>query len=362
MLHAEIGCGVAKHRYRGGVSCFTLPFSRAMSPRRLQSVAASCLLAVLSGAAPALAQPAEPPAAPEAGSSSSASPSEVAAAQALFEQGRELMAKGKLDEACTKFEESQRLDPAIGTEFNLASCYEQTGKLASAYALFMKVAATARTTRQKQRETVARERAEAVRPRLTKLTIVVPAGSDGKLRVERDGSEVGEAQWGFPVPVDPGPHRVRAFGGAVGEWSMDVVVPPDGGVHRVVIPESALEHEDTGRLRNQTWAIVSAGVGVAGLATGGIFGLLAVSRRNAADDQGCRGKVCPTAAGVELRQSAHDAGNLATAGLGIGVVGLAGAAALLWWLPELGGGERDQLAVLPVALPGGSAVVLDGRF
>jgi hypothetical protein len=313
---------------------------------------ACCLVAMLSWSAPALAAPAEAP---------RASAAEVAAAQALFEQGRALMAGGKAEEACSKFEESQRLDPAIGTEFNLASCYERIGRLASAYALFMKVAATASSTGQKQREAVARERAEAVRPRLTKLAIVVPAGNAGKLRVERDGSEVGEAQWGFPVPVDPGIHRVRAFGGAVGEWSAEVVVPSDGGVHRVVIPGA-----DSGSERpvaNVTWAIVSASVGTVGLATGGIFALRALSRKNAADAEGCSGKVCPTPEGVELRASAHSAGNLATVGLGVGVVGLAGAAALLWWLPELShDGERDELALVPVPIPGGSALVLDGRF
>jgi hypothetical protein len=319
--------------------------------RPAQRAAAWCLVAALSGAAPVLAAP--PP----------ASTADVAAAQAMFEQGRELMAAGKMEEACSKFEESQRLDPAIGTEFNLASCYEQIGRLASAYALFMKVAATASSTRQKQREAVARERAEAVRPKLTKLAIVVPEGNQGKLRVERDGSEVGEAQWGFPVPVDPGPHRVRAFGGAIGEWSVDVVVPSDGGVHRVVIPGSATAHGDVSPLSNQTWAIVAGSVGTVGLATGGFFGLRAVSKKNAANAQGCSGTVCPTREGVELRASAHRAGNLATVGLGVGVVGLAGAAALLWWLPELGNdGERDPLALLPVPMPGGSAVVLDGRF
>ncbi|MEY2936726.1 MAG: hypothetical protein RL033_7475 [Pseudomonadota bacterium] len=321
---------------------------------RPQPVTVWCLLAALSWSAPALAEGSEP---------APASAGEAAAAQALFEQGRALMAKGKAEEACSKFEESQRLEPAIGTEFNLASCYEKIDRLASAYALFMKVAATARSSQQKQREEVARERAEALRPQLTTLTIEVPEANRGMLRVERDGNEVGEAQWGFPVPVDPGPHRVRAFGGAIGEWTREVVVPSDGGVHRVVIPEAADARGNTARLPNQTWAIVSASVGVAGLATGGLFSLLAVSRKNSANDQGCKGTVCPTAEGVELRDSAHSAGNVATVGLAFGVVGLAGAAALLWWLPELGSdGERHQLALVPVVVPGGSAVVLDGRF
>src|SRR6185295_2178843 len=132
-----------------------------------------------------------PAATPEAQRST---PAQAAAAQALFEQGRALMAQGHAADACGKFEESQRLDPALGTQFNLANCYEQLGKLASAYALFTQVAATAHATGQQQREAVARARAEAVKPKLTKLTIVVPTAGSHKLRVERDGMEVGEAQ------------------------------------------------------------------------------------------------------------------------------------------------------------------------
>jgi len=45
-----------------------------------------------------------------------------ATAQALFDQGKHLAAGGNFQEACSKFEESQRLDPGIGTQFHLASC------------------------------------------------------------------------------------------------------------------------------------------------------------------------------------------------------------------------------------------------
>src|SRR4051812_25432076 len=131
---------------------------------------------------------------------------DVAAAQALFEEGRALMKQGQTQEACPKFEESQRLDPGLGTQFNLANCLEQQGKLASAYALFTEVADAARATGQSERERVARARAEAVEPQLTKLAILVPKGSSRELTVERDGVPVAQAEWGSPVPVDPGVH------------------------------------------------------------------------------------------------------------------------------------------------------------
>ena len=89
-----------------------------------------------------------------------------AAAQALFDQGRNLMKDGKFDEACPKLEESQRLDPAIGTQFNLASCYEKAGKTASAWTLYLEVAAETRKLGQSQREEVARSRAKVLEAQL----------------------------------------------------------------------------------------------------------------------------------------------------------------------------------------------------
>ena len=300
------------------------------------------------------------------------SPAEVAAAQALFEQGRELTQQGRAREACPKFEESQRLDPGLGTQFNLASCYEQLGKLASAYTLFMSVAATAHATKQDQREQVARERAEAVRPQLTKLAIMVPAGVQGGIEIERDGLAVGPAQWGLPVPVDPGRHHVTASGPGVGVWAMDVDVPSDGAVHRVLIPDT----EEVGFFTplNHKLAVAAAGVGAIGLGVGVGFVSSAIAKKHEADRAGCRATACPTERGVELRKQARSAGDVATASVGIGLVGLAAAATLLWLVPEFGQDRQDDaeqhdaeqesatLELMPVVAPGACALFVRSHF
>jgi hypothetical protein len=57
-----------------------------------------------------------------------------AAAEALFEQARAAMAAGSYDIACARFRDSDKLDPAVGTRFNLADCEERRGRVATAAA------------------------------------------------------------------------------------------------------------------------------------------------------------------------------------------------------------------------------------
>lgn len=77
---------------------------------------------------------------------------DVAGAEALFEQGRKLMAQGKVDEACPKFAESERLAPAAGTALNLATCYEKQGRTASAWGMYHEAISLSITSGQALRE------------------------------------------------------------------------------------------------------------------------------------------------------------------------------------------------------------------
>ena len=72
------------------------------------------LLALVTLARPAVAQ----------------STSDKAAAQAQFDEARKLLKMGDTAAACDKLAESQRLEPAVGTLLNLATCYEKLGRTA----------------------------------------------------------------------------------------------------------------------------------------------------------------------------------------------------------------------------------------
>src|SRR5262245_28359860 len=121
---------------------------------------------------------------------------DAAKAQALFEEARALMGKGKVAEACPKLEKSQALDPAPGTEFNLADCYERIGRPAPAWKLFMEVADAAKNAGHADKEKIARERAQALEAKMPMATVEVAQASRVEgLTITRDGQALGEAAW-----------------------------------------------------------------------------------------------------------------------------------------------------------------------
>lgn len=124
----------------------------------------------------------------------------VARAKALFLEGRALARDGNFADACPKFDESARLDPGIGTQFNLADCWEHTGKRDRARELFLDVASRAHDLGQLDREEAARARAAALpapQPApapgtIATAEIVIHDRADVKSRLEEMASDLDE--------------------------------------------------------------------------------------------------------------------------------------------------------------------------
>ena len=108
-------------------------------------------------------------------------------ADALFNEGRDLLEKGKFAEACPKLARSEELSPAVGTLLNLAYCYEQVGKLKSAIDAYAEAESLANAAGETKRASFARDRAAAVDARTPKLVIRIappeaPGPSPGRAR------------------------------------------------------------------------------------------------------------------------------------------------------------------------------------
>ncbi|MCC6648601.1 MAG: hypothetical protein IT374_23910 [Polyangiaceae bacterium] len=332
--------------------------------RTLRAVAATSLL--LSLALPALAQR-----------------SNKVAAEALFEEGRKLMAAKRPGEACPKFAESNRLDPAAGTLLNLGACYEAAGKLASAWSTYKEAGSLAQTTGRTELVATAKKRADKLDARLIRLR--VEAAEQADLVVKRDGAEVARAELGVPIPVDPGDHVVTAAAPGKRPFTATVQAKDEGSTLSVKVP--VLEADpaaiappapatsappaappassaaappppppaEAGGGTQRTIGWVAGGVGVVGLAAGTLFALSARSKYSSSKDL-CRPddpNRC-TQAGVDARDAARSRGNVATALFAVGVIGVGAGAALVLTAPS----EKGAVRVSP-ALGG---VVVDGSF
>src|SRR5882724_8924800 len=133
------------------------------------------------------------------------------AAQALYDDARQLVATGNFEQACPKFKASYELDPGGGTLLNLADCYEHQGKTAQAYATYKDALDAARRDGRNERAEFATQHLTELEKRLSRLSVAVrdAAGAPG-LQVTVDGTPLDAAAYGVALPVDPGSHLIRA--------------------------------------------------------------------------------------------------------------------------------------------------------
>ena len=269
-----------------------------------------------------------------------------AAAQALFEAARQLSSQGQYGQACPKFLESANLDPAIGTKFYLADCYEHIGKLASAWTYYLDVAEEAHNSGATDREKFANERASILKSKLPQLTVTLGrARGVPKLSVRRDGIVIGEGMLDTPIPVDLGEHTISVTAPGRKPWETRIEAKQEGDKLKVEIP--ALEPEDDSPPpppppppppESSTQKIAGfavGGVGIASLVAGFAAGGLALSKKSQSNAPGkCTSDDQCTAAGQALRLDAIHAASASTALVVIGGVGVAVGGILLFTAPS----------------------------
>jgi hypothetical protein len=156
--------------------------------------------------------------------------STLKAAEATFMRGRELLAQGKYQEACVAFEQSQRLDLQFGTQFNIAGCYEKTGKLATAWNLYRELA---RSDSNPTRRAKAAELAASLAARVPRIKLVLPRRPEG-VQVHLNG-ENATALIGIETPVDFGSYGIAAGASGHRAWRKTVDIREEGKVVTVVI-------------------------------------------------------------------------------------------------------------------------------
>lgn len=165
-----------------------------------------------------------------------AAPATDARAEALFNEGQNLMHAKRYADACPKLAESLKLEPGIGVRLFLADCLEKTGQRAQAFVQF-RAAATDAAKIGDAREKIARRRAVAIEAQLTRVLIVLPPERRvGGIEVRRDGVPISLEDTEEPIPVDSGIHTFSASAPNHDAWSVLVEIPSTPGVTRVNIP------------------------------------------------------------------------------------------------------------------------------
>ena len=327
-----------------------------------------------------------------------------AAAQALFDQARELSQPGQVRGSLSQTYKRAIDSTGIGTQFHLADCYEQSGRIASAWAQFLDVASQARATSQPDREKAATKRAEKLEPRLPRLLLSVPRGQQNSgprnppqrhpRRLRAMGCPAARRSWRGrahrqrPRQTDSFSQTLRVEEGKTASDNVPALAPGDVAatppraapavpgpatpastpLAATPAPSAPREAPAAKSSGNTPLILALAGVGVVGLGVGTVFALTAKSKYNESkglcdldDANSC------SAPGVEMRNDARGQGNIATVGFIAGGAALAGAGIV--WLFTGNGALRPQTASSPARLratpavaPNLAALFVQGSF
>jgi hypothetical protein len=337
---------------------------------RLPRVVAALLL-VLSGiAAPALAF------------------ADESNAEQLFQEGLNAMKRNDFAVACDAFGKSNRADPSPGTQINLAVCFEKRKMWASAWTWYRSALGLAQQRGQKEREQLADDAANRLKPSIHYLVIAVKDPSSD-LVVKRDGAEVTTSLGGkeVPLPIDPGDHSIEVFARGKKPWTKVIHAADDSQTERIDVPvleNAAVEEKATGGVHpgpdrpaapatndGSTQRTVGIVVGAAGLLSAlagvGVF----ILAKNEESDRNKQRAAASTAGPIDKialnksadsHSSAADNDQLIALVLGGGALVLVGAGVVLYMTAPKAAEKIATSHVTPLVGPGFAGLGLGGSF
>ena len=273
-----------------------------------------------------------------------ATPVQREQAQSRFARGKELMGKKQYDAALAEFRASHEIVASPNTRLEIARCYRAMGRLVAAYAELGRASVEAKelvgqdNRYQRASDSASAERAE-IEPQLGFVALTIENPTDDT-KVTVGGEELRRAAWNEPAPAvaggtevlveTPGHGPVRRTltltAGQRTALTVDALsgAPLGGAAVPPPPPEPAPSAPGMSPLR--LGAYIAGGVGVAGLATFTIAGVMA---RSTYDDLNgaCHGGPCPPDKSGEI-SSGKTQQTIANVGLVVGIAGVAAGATL----------------------------------
>jgi hypothetical protein len=271
----------------------------------------------------------------------------------LFVQGRTAFNDGKYEVARSYFEQSQAIDPAVGTLLNLAVCEEKLGRLAAALGHLKE--ALVKVEPADNRRPLITERLADLEKRTPRLTVRSAKPLNSNVTVSLDGKPIEPAALGTAMRVDPG---VRALKCAVpsgvlcaqtvtvreGEDAVAVLAltepvasPPPVAVQSPAPPVSEVAPRSANAL-----PYVIGGIGIASLAAGLITGMAVINRKATVSDH-CDASGCDQQ-GLDAARTGKTLEVISTVTTLVGVAGI-GTSAYLLLVPSGGKGPTVACAI-----------------
>jgi len=221
-------------------------------------------------------------------------PSDQLEAIAEFTAGRVLFEAGDCAGAIPHFVASLKRAQSVGARFNLAECSARERREAEAFNHYKAAEQLAIAKADNPRAQLARAAAAQLERRVTMLRVVLPPGEVVSFMIDGVAVEAAD-QWQLATgyALEPGtPHTLVAEASGKARWErrdvsgdVGVELPPVfvefKASEKSQGPEKPPEGSSSNPLR--TTALITGGVGVAVLATGGVFVLLASSAKSDAE-------------------------------------------------------------------------------
>ncbi len=256
-------------------------------------------------------------------------------AQALLQQGNELVGSGDYVEALGKFEAAYKLFPSPKLLLNIGTTQRLLGRNADAATTYEKYLRD--PEHDAKREPEVKRIIGEIDAVVSRIKVKVKTKGAG---VKIDGKDIGEGPLDLTLRVDPGEHTVVAEKSFMSADVETVTVKPGEALDLDVEPAPPGVVMKTERIEvghaQRIAGLVVGGVGLASAGVGAVFGGLAIQSNNDAKKQ-CS-KADPTlcsAEGVSLGKSASTKATVSTATLITGA-GLVGVGAILFFTAPTG--------------------------
>ena len=324
---------------------------RSLSRSRVRAAVASVLLSVVVPGAIVTTAPAVAVAQPKAGAPSK---KDLEAAKKAFFEGLDFEDKKDWAKALDRFEAVAKVRMTPQVRFHLALCKENLGMLIEAVRDFELAESDAKAEKVADVLKEAPEHAAAIKPKIPKLTIKVPADIEG-ISMTLDGNPF-DAKGSDETLVNPGTHKIEATADKRASYTKEVALA-EGETKTITVkmpllvgdkepPPPAKEEPPTPEAPKSNTPVAAIVVGSIGLVALGAAGFFALKRSSIANDlsTACADpKACP----VEQEDAVNSGRTFTTLTnvfLVVGVLGVGTGIVLFATAPKADKAEKTEKA------------------